>query len=276
MQSVNIVVPLNESPQASVALPVARTLASLYHGMVHLLRIDEPDELPDHERAALEQVGLRAYVVERRAGDPAAAIALASGREQSFLVMCAQTDAPGASGFVGPTTERVLHAARCPVVLVQANRGMASWAPREILVPHDGSPARAPAVSRAADLAVRAGARTTILHVVAAEAPRVREPGALGPPQYIDQEHHEWVAWAREWIERACAAHPPPRGPARMALASGRPGAAIVGVARQSGVDLIVLAWRGDLRHATTVGETIRDAPCPVMVVRAASGMRPS
>jgi nucleotide-binding universal stress UspA family protein len=147
---------------------------------------------------------------------------------------------------------------------------MATWTPHEILVPHDGSPAIATAVEFACALAERARARVTILHVTGAGAPSAGD-GALTTPRYLNQDHHEWPAWAREFITRACAPYLGTAQAVRMRLVSGAAGSAIVRFAIESGADLIVLAWKGELEgaHAAIMKEAIRNAPCPVVICRA-------
>jgi nucleotide-binding universal stress UspA family protein len=136
-------------------------------------------------------------------------------------------------------------------------------------VPHDGTPTTAGALAEAMDLAQRSGAELDVLHVPTPEAPT--EPGTLGAPQYLDQPQHEWPLWAREFLERTrslCAC--PPSVQARLFLRRGAPGAEILRFAQERAGDLIVLAWRGRLEpgRARIMQQVLREAPCPMLVLR--------
>jgi len=108
-----------------------------------------------------------------------------------------------------------------------------------------------------------------VLHVATPISEKPAEPGTLVAPRYLDQPHHEWTAWAQEFLDRLRAV-----GGARndieirLAVAQGEAGTAIIEFARQS--DLIVLGWRGALEpdRALTVRRVIRDTTCPVMMLR--------
>ncbi len=269
-----IIVPLDGSVHALVALPVARTLAEQEGATLHLVHV-EGRALPP--RDLVSQLGLapeQMYdsVLNQLIGSPALSIVQEAVEHQSMLiVMCARTGQTEAYGGLGPVAADVLSMAPCPVVLVSPQRGMQSWTLHQILLPHDGTPTMAAAIHPALDLAERSGAELWVLHVAAPRTTPAVEPGTLGAPCYLDQPQHEWPAWTREFLGRLYAlGHPPENMTLHLSLAKGEPGDEIVRFASEHRSDLIVLAWRGHLEaeRAATLKAVIQAAPCPVFILR--------
>jgi nucleotide-binding universal stress UspA family protein len=210
------------------------------------------------------------FIVEHRPGVAEEVILQqAVERHAAAIVMCAQTHTTLPSRTFGHVAKAVLLGAPCPVVLVPASRGRQPWDLRQVLVPHDGTPTSAVTIGPAADLAAASGAELVALHVATPVRAKFVEPGTFLVPSYVDQPHHEWTAWTREFVDRMCAlggARSDTR--IRMVVADGEADAAIVRFARQS--DLIVLGWRGVLEpdRALTMQRVIRDTSCPVIVFR--------
>lgn len=269
-----VLVPLDGSLHALAALPVARAMAELEGATLHLAHVGEP-RLPPGEllqRLGLTRDDLWGAVISQVTGPPAEGILrLARELRSCLIAMCTHTGMEKPYGELGSVAEGVLRHAPCPLVLVQPERGLRPWALREVLLPHDGTPATAAAIHPALDLVDRAGARLTVLHVATLGARTAVEAGALGVPRYVDQPQHEWPAWAQEFLDRVRGLGHAPEGiPIRLLVAPGAPGEQIVRCARERGSDLIVLAWHGSLApaRAATLKRVIRDAPCPALVLR--------
>lgn len=274
-----VLVPLDGSPQATAALPVARGLADLYEATLAILHVTD-DLLTSSalvERVQLSAEDVRRLVVDQRTGVAAAVIAReATIRNAVFIVMCARTREDPVPRAWGRVAAGILRAAPCPVVLVPPARGRQSWALRRLLFPHDGTPTSAAAMGPVAALAARAGAEVVVLHVATPGAEPPVEAGTLVPPRYVDQPHHEWPAWSREFLDRVCSLGQAASGVRmRVALVEGEPGAAIVDFARENASDLITLAWHGslDAERARVMRRVILDAPCPVVVFRVPAAM---
>lgn len=271
-----VLVPLDGTQRATVALPVARVFADLAGATPHIVHVGERMA---HPGAVAGTLGLtpeqmHGCVLDLAAGPPAARIVELAGELRSvFIVLCTHTASDKTRGALGRVAEEVLRNAPCPVVLVQPERGSGPWELRTILLPHDGTPTTAAAVAPVVDLAVRAGAELVVLHVAAPRARSPAEPGTLGVPRYVDQPQHEWSNWTREFLARLRAlSHCPAGIRLRLVLGTGEPGAAIVSAAAR-GCHLAVLAWHGilDAEHGATVKTVIRDAACPVLVLRVES-----
>ena len=267
-----VLVPLDGSACATGAIPVAQRLAGLLDATVVLLHI--VDEVPAPatliERMNLSADDVNGCIIEHRPGVAEEVILReAAERHAVAIVMCAQTHTDIQSRTFGHVARPVFRGAPCPVVLVPPKRGRQPWELRHVLVPHDGTPTSAVTIGPAADLAAASGAELVVLHVATPMGAKLVEPGTFLVPSYVDQPHHEWQAWTREFVDRLCAVgRARSDAKIRMVVAEGEADAAIVRFARQS--DLIVLGWRGALEpdRALTLRRVIRDTSCPVIVFR--------
>ena len=268
-----VLVPLDGSRHATVALPVARVLAELEGTSLHILHVGQPFLSP---RELLDTLGLtpedvRGLDLNQATGPPAESIVrLAWDWRSVLIVLCTHTRQAKPRGALGSVAEQVLLDAPCPVVLVQPERGRRPWAVRRIVLPHDGMPTTAAALEPAMELAQRSGAELNVLHIPTSDAPT--EPGAVSAPQYLDQPQHEWPLWEREFLERTLGlSKRPPSLRTRPVLRRGAPGAEILRFARECEGDLIVLAWHGRLEpgRARIMRQILREAPCPILALRA-------
>ena len=274
MKPESIIVPLDGTPGALAAVPVAAALATMLDAALHVLHVGQR-VLPSADR--LRELGLtpemlEGSVLDQRTGPPSEAILrFATERPEPLIVICTHTDVEKQRGALGHVAEAVLVDACCPVILVQPERGLRRWTLRRILLPHDGTPATAAAMDPAGDLAELTGAEVLVLHVAAPGAPQPTEPGTLTVPRYLDQPQHEWPAWAAEFIGRMSAlGHPPSEVRFTLSMATGDPGVEIVRAARERGADLVVIAWHGvwEPERALTMRRVILEVGCPILVVQ--------
>jgi len=274
MTTPTIVIPLDGSEHALVAIPVAKRLAELESATLHIVHVAGEVAPPADVLATigLERVELHGCVLDTRVGDAATGIIdAARDRRASLIVMCTHTAATPVARTLGRTALAVLAAAPCPVVFVHPERGAAPWDLRRVLLPHDGTPTTNEATGPAAEIARRAGAELTVLHVAAPGARLPAEHGCLTAPRYTDQPQHEWPAWAGEFVERLGSVAPLESLRVKMALELGVPGDEVVRYAAEHASDLIVLVWRHDWDEdrALTTKTILRRAGCPVMVIGA-------
>ena len=269
-----IVVPLDASEHALVALPVAKRLAELEGATLHLVHVARETSPPVDvlDRLGLNSTGLRGSVLDTKAGEPSSGIVQA-GREvrAALIVMCTRTAVSGVDETLGATALAVLRNAPCPVVLVRPERGVVPWALHRILLPHDGTPTTSAAIRPAAELARKARAELDVLHVATRGVAPPGECGSLTAPLYTDQPQHEWPAWSGEFLERLGGESSLESLNVRMSLARGGPGDEALRYAAEHASDLIVLAWRGEWEgaHAATLKTVVHGATAPVLVIRA-------
>jgi nucleotide-binding universal stress UspA family protein len=269
-----LIVPLDGSAHALVALPIAKRLAELDGALIHLLHVSQELAPPADVLASigLSGIELRGSVLDTRAGDPASGIiqqAIELGSE--LIVMCTHTAVAAGDTPLGRTALAVVKGAPCPLVLVRPERGVVPWTLHRILLPHDGTPTTSAAIGLAAELARHADAELAVLHVAGPARGAPSERGSLAVPRYLDQPQHEWPAWIGEFVERLGSVVPLESLKVRMCLAHGEPGSEVLRSATEQVSDLIVLAWHSvwEGAHAATVKTVLHDAPCPVMIIRA-------
>jgi nucleotide-binding universal stress UspA family protein len=267
-----VLVPLDGTRDALKALPIARAAALLLEAPIHLLHVTD---IPVTPVQLLDQLQLRAgdiagAVLEQASGDPAEAILHEVAAHRTRLVVMIAGE-PHDDSPLGAVAETVLLRVECSLLLMRAEVAERfadeSRALRHILIPLDGTPATAAAMSPAADLASRSGARLEVLHVATAGGSR-GEPGTLTVPRYEDNIYHEWNAWRREFSSRFLGHFHGQR--AELDVAVGEPAEEIVRVANEKACDLIVVAWKGRLAadRARTVKALLLGAPCPVLFLR--------
>ena len=286
--SESIVLLLDGTPCTPAALRVACTLRDLGAATLHVMHAAERSPPPREliEQLGLDAASLRGCVIHDAAGDVSRAVLELAARERArAIVLCttSASDAPRRS--LGEHARGVLAEATVPVVLVRPDAVRPDWELREVLLPHDGTPATTQAIRPAATIARDARAKLLALHVATpgkartTAAPRRAEPGSLPVPRYVDQPQHEWPAWASEFLERLEATSPLDPGQVRLFLGQGETGSEVLRVAETEHADLIVLAWHGTLDpdHAQVFKALLRHAPCPLMVLRVpAAGARRS
>jgi nucleotide-binding universal stress UspA family protein len=181
----------------------------------------------------------------------------------------------GASGFerllLGSVTEKVVRKAGCPVLTVPPKAHARSSLPfKRILCPVDFSQASLAALQFALSLAQEADADLALLHVM--EWPAGYEPARLSAfdvPQYTAAREKD----AAEALDRLIPDAARDWCQASTHLAHGKAYEQVLSLARETGVDLIVIGVHGrnvwDLAlFGSTTNQVIRGAACPVLTVR--------
>jgi nucleotide-binding universal stress UspA family protein len=272
MSETVILVPLDGSQQALAALPVAKVLAEIEGAVLHILHVAEraPEGAEWRSRLEPDALALDSFTIDARIGEPMREILDVAARIKPRLIVMCKHSGAARRKMLGRTATEVLRNSPCPVVFVPPERGSTPWHLHHVLVPHDGTPTTSAALPPAAELAERGRAELLVAHVTGISASPA-EPGSLTTPRYVDAPQHEWPAWTSEFINRLASVCPLGSLPVRMLLAGGNTAAEIVRLAATQSTDLIVLAWRGkwEAPRAETLKDIVREAHCPIMVVRA-------
>jgi len=278
-----ILVPLDGSIAAKVALPVARLISRFTGATVHVLHVAEAPlsrkELLGRLKLARreETVGL---LIGQVIGTPVEGIVRSAVEKLALLIVMTTRGETAYGGYpLRPVPEQVLHRAPCPVLLVRPEDGprvAQRKALRRILLPLDGAPSTIAVIGPAVSLAEKSGAELDVLYVAEARARSAEEPGTFTTPRYVDQPQYEWPAWVRECLDRFCAVAGECRmaAPTRVFVRHGQPKVEILGFAAERDADLIVLEWRGrfDPTHAEVVRGVLEEAACPVLLLRTTPG----
>lgn len=247
-QRASLLVPLDGTEQAKAAIPVARALAEVGGGTVHLVHVARRRVPVARLLAALhvQPDDLHDAVVDVLSGDPVDRIlALGSRLERPVVVLCASAP-EGPGPVVGPMLER----ASFPVVVVKPERLAAPWSLQRVLLAHQGPATAGAGLAVAVDLAERAGASLVVVHVPLA--------GDDTLPAFVDQPQHEWPFWSRRLLERLgiVTTEVP-----QVYLATGDPGDAVVRLAARQEADLVAIAGPAGR------DEVVRRCSCPVLAL---------
>lgn len=164
-----------------------------------------------------------------------------------------------------PTLELAVAAAREPLLVVPPGARVPRVL-RRILVVHEGSPLVAPAMAVADGAALESGAEIVVLHVASPLAPTA--PGSLPAPCFVDHSGYDWQEWRAEFQRRFCRCS---EGLCvRFEVATGDPAVALPTAARRLRPDLLIATWKGQTGagRGRILRTLLRDAPCPVLVLR--------
>jgi nucleotide-binding universal stress UspA family protein len=280
-----ILVPLDGSAESNAALPLARTLARALGASVTLLRVNPPPEIGDRATSAEAVESLRKIAAELassdiqvnsivRYGNPAGEI-LAEIRAMpvSLIVMRTHGRAGVERAVLGSTTERVLKHSGVPLVLLRAG-GKRIMHISRLLVPVDGSPGGAVALSAAVPLARRTEATIKLLQLTVPASLQMPAAYEFGGMSYFDPTwDEEALASATTYVEAVAArlrsTGVQAEGSARLAADVAQ---SIATTADSEDADLIVMstqALTGPARAllGSVADAVVRCAPCPVLLV---------
>jgi nucleotide-binding universal stress UspA family protein len=313
-----IVVPLDGSPLAEQVLPWARALAALTGAKLHLMTAvpeprgepgytpiaslyshqHEPDKATPREIArvwdalysqaegylneqakAMRVMGLPATVEVCREAPADAILAAAVGQQAAFIVLSTH----GRSGFsrwaLGSVTDKVLHAAPMPVLLVRSSPDAPAQEVRfrRILVPLDGSTLARQALPLAADLAQRAGAAVTLVQAILPTVDVLTGTPLTGlPPVQLDGVYQALHAQAHHELDEA-AERLRAQGLQVNTIIETSPAAdLIIAVAQRCQADLVIMATHGRSGFSrwalgSVADKVLRALRTPLLLVRASN-----
>jgi nucleotide-binding universal stress UspA family protein len=277
-----ILVPLDGTPEAAVALAPALALAKATGAKLRLVRVTELPTGPEAE-AASENLTRVAAEIEGsgqpvdavlRDGDPAGEIAAEAGEGGAGLVVMATHGRAGLGRAVlGSVAAGVLAQSPAPVVLLRPG-GRKTTGVRALLVPVDGSPGGAVALGAALALARATGAALHVLEVVVPVPLYAGYPTDGVPPVYVDPSWDaEALQSARGYVEALAAKvrHHGVRAEGRAVLGQVTP--RILAAAEEVDADLVVMsthALQGPARAilGSVADAVVRAARRPVFLVR--------
>jgi len=269
-----VVLALDGSPAAATAVRPASALAQQLGVPLRILHVS-PQRLPDHElrrHLALDASELDRVEIMLELGEPAECILRATDDPGvQIVVMTTHGRAVEPGRRLGRVATKVIAQATEPVLLIRPEAPPARTPFKKLLLPVDGAPKTAYALTSATDLACSLGASVDVLYVVG-HARRTGEPGSIEVPKYIDQAHHEWPSWAREVAEQLCAcAKVAPEVPVRVFLSQGPVGPEIARFALEHQHEAIILVRRSHFEpgRARVLRAVLDLTSCPILLVGA-------
>jgi nucleotide-binding universal stress UspA family protein len=292
-----LLVPLDGSPVATVALPYARAIAQALDASIQLLAVIEPQPRglarSEHRAAQIEQMeqefldaALNAAAAQLRAeglvatthlvrGDPAAAILDAAKDESVAMVIMGTHGRGGVDRWgVGSVADQVMRRNTKPTLLVRlpytpasGQTPIRSVALRRLLVPLDGSPLAEAALPLATELATATGAQLVLLRV---EPWLTVGSAPYGAVAEFTKMEDEAAAAAANYLAAVRQ-----RLPAGLSVDTvvlrGRPTTSLVDFALYEQVDLVIMTThgRGGLRRLVlgSVADHVVRAGVPALLI---------
>jgi nucleotide-binding universal stress UspA family protein len=262
--------------------PTALPSGALFEPVQFLYPMTE-EQIQERLRDAMRMSGVSAdrATAVAKAGNPVDVIVDQAQAIGADLVVMATH---GRSGWnrvmLGSVTEKVLRRVQCPVLTVPPLAGTSAMAAtpaparpalKAVLCPVDFSAASLDAMEFAIDVAHRAGASVTFLHVVEWLAEQdAREFAHFAVPEFP----RVLIQDARAELESLVETQRRAGQRVTVEVAAGRAHRHIAAVATGMKADLIVLGAHGRggppiAALGSTVEQVVRSAPCPVLTVRA-------
>jgi nucleotide-binding universal stress UspA family protein len=302
-----ILVPLDGSELGEMALPYAEELAEKLDSEVILLNVrttgEDPDN-PDH-RVYLSRMAATAEQNMKKSGDAApgqklkvtSAIIGSPGimthaaeeivdyadKEKVSLIAMATHGRTGIKRWaLGSTADKVVRAARCPVLLVRAHVAVPGKIKLDkVLVPLDGSQLSETVLPHVESLADKLRCQVILLHVVVppyhiypvAEMAGYYSGSAIIRVPYTDEELKPQKEGAEEYLQKVTAKL------AQMGIAAShkmRVGPAadeIIEVADELEVDLVVMSTCGESgftrwEHGSVATKVLHAGNTPLLLIR--------
>ncbi len=225
----HILVPLDGSPAAEAVLPYAAYLAKQLGAQMTLLHIIEPDELRvrgEEHRAYLDQLQqnaeaaartyLEAHLERLKEGGVSVTTSVLYGKPADVLLAHGETAPVGnhmialtthgrsaglTLALLGSVTDRLLHGARSPLVVVHPREGVTGGPLSRITVPLDGSPLAEGVLPLAGELAKRLRLPIGLVWVVPVAAVVYGGPGPY-PSNLLADIQDAAKTYLREVCER--------------------------------------------------------------------------
>jgi nucleotide-binding universal stress UspA family protein len=295
----SILIPLDGSPFAEQAIPLARAIARRAGARLDLVRahvlyaLTQPaaswgpyDPVQDAEWKQQEEAYLEGLagrltgvgrvtcaVVSGLAAD--AVLERARARAADLIVMTTHGRGPVSRFFLGSVADELVRRAPAPVLLIRPGAVPPDLTReaevRDVLIPLDGSALAEGILETALGLGRLLGARCTLLRVLeSASPPRLVLPG--------DERGEPGACEATAFLEGLAARFRGPSLPVRTrVVVAPRAAAAILRQAEFLGSDLIALATHGHgglrrLLLGSVADKVIRAAPVPVLVAHVPAG----
>jgi nucleotide-binding universal stress UspA family protein len=285
-----ILVPLDGSELAELALPYAQELAGAFNSELILLYVSEASEkeyLHMHQ-LYLEEIALpMKKTVERVSpvvisGKPAEAVVKYTRKNDIGLIVMASH---GHSGIIpwakGGIAGKVIRTTGVPLLLIKETkrRHQAKEKRRisRILFCLDGSRAGEAAIVLIKELKSRLAAEVILLEVVP-EGRHVRTIGGLDYILYPEPEIETFKAEAKEYLDKVYKRLQGDRGELKVEIRLGDVSREILNLARKEKASLIAISSHGHSGmtkwvFGSTAQKIMEDSSIPVLVVRAAPGV---
>lgn len=287
-----ILVPLDGSNLAELAIPYAEEIAAAFNSEVVLLYVSEPDEKQYRHmhQLYLEEVAkqVREHIKEHaevRAvvlpGEPAEQIIDYAWRHKVGLIIMASHGRSGITPWAtGSVANKVLNATRVPVLLIKVvkppQRVPGKPLLNRLLLPLDGSEAGGAAMPYVQELSERLESEVILFGVVPA-GQHARTVGGLDFILYPEQYLEVVKAEAREYLDRVYHRLSGGKAAVRVELKVGDVAREIIKFAEETNVSLIAISAHGRSGiekwvFGSIAHKILQTSNTPILVVKAPRG----
>jgi nucleotide-binding universal stress UspA family protein len=284
-----ILVPIDGSDLAELALPYSRELASVFNSELTLLYVSEPSDdehLHMHQLYLEKLAGQMKKVVKRVSpvvisGKPVEEIVKYTEKNDIRLIIMASH---GSSGIIpwatGGIADKVIDAIGVPLLLIKERKPRPKTKEKHlisrILLPLDGSEAGEAAITRVKELKSRLEAEVTLLEVVP-KGRHLRTVGGLDYILYPEPELETFKAEAKTYLDKVYKRLQRSKGELKVEIRSGEVAKEILNFAKKKKASLIAISTHGHSGmtkwvFGSTAQKIIADSPIPVLVVKAVPG----
>jgi len=283
-----ILVPLDGSDLAELALPYAQELATAFKSEIILLHVSEPSE--NHYRHMhelyVEEVSDRMKERIRRvtpvvvSGKPADEIINYADRNKAGLIIMTSHGRSGIMSWAtGSIASKLLQAADMPLLLVRAAKPKRKVA-REvllnrILLPLDGSEAGEAAVAYVGELMSRLESEVTLFGVISS-GQHIRSVGGLDYINYPEEQMEMFKKEAQEYLDGVYRRLKRRKGSVKVTInvGAGDVGQEILKFAEDNRVNLIAISSHGHSGierwvFGSIANKVVLNSKAPVLVVKA-------
>lgn len=288
-----ILVPLDGSDFAEIAIPYATELGSRDGGEVLLASVSDStteqsrmyraylDKTVVRVQAELNERGCATCSVSTRvvSGNPVAEILRLATHEGIGLIIMASRGVSGRALFaLGNIASKVLQSSSIPVMLVRAERRTASsgdYLINKILLPLDASPSGAAAVPHAVEIARLLRAAIVLFYVEPQPRPWLIAPGvefAYLPASSSERQAKQLLSHM-EYLDQVAKTIADKGVAVSRDAGSGAPAAVILQYAKTNDIDLIALSTHGasgvaEFVYGGVTEKLIHAGDIPLLIVR--------
>ena len=285
-----ILIPLDGSDLAELAIPYAEELAGAFNSEVVLVYVSEPaesqyrhihqlyiEEIAEQMRNRIKDycAGMVSPII--LSGEPAEEITdYAEKNDVSLIIMASHGRSGIMSWATGSVANKVLHATKVPVLLIKAikppQRATGRHLLNRILLPLDGSEAGEAAVPYIQEFIARLESEVILLGVVPA-GQHVRTVGGLDHILYPEQHLESLKAEAREYLDKVYHSLTGMKGTIGVEIKVGDVAQEIIKFAKETNASLIAISAHGHSGivkwvFGSIAHKILQASNIPILVVR--------
>ncbi|MDI6716239.1 MAG: universal stress protein [Actinomycetota bacterium] len=190
-----IVIPLDSSNTATVALGAAQAMANILGAILYIVHVTGKT-IPENQLLKHLKIGsieVQDFVLHQVIGDVVSAILeFALSVNAKTIVISSHGITYNPKHLLGGTAMGIMQNVTIPVMVIRPgikNLPDAGWRPAKMLVPLDGSPEMASAMDEVFSLAKAMGVSIDILHIAVAGKKRSPKAGTLTSPEFPARRH---------------------------------------------------------------------------------------